>query len=118
MTINTHTKINNLGELLAEKARLKSLCLDAEKQLEYRLDYISENYVELTVDYVIMPAVKKTFKMDNILGFFGMGPLSDISSGNENKGNQVLSLLSGLFGKTGWLMALKLGYSVLKKFIK
>lgn len=111
------TKINNIESLNAEKKTLQRLIQESENQLEHRIDYLRENYVELSVDHIFIPAFKRAFKLENILRFFNLSSFSNVfTDGDKNK--NIISELSGMFGKTGWLVALKLAVSIFKKMFK
>lgn len=118
MTIKQKTKINSLESLLAEKERLNGLRKSTEERIEQHVDYFRDHYVELTVDLLIVPVLKKTFKIENILHVFKLDSLARTFSEPGGKESSVLNELTGLYGKTGWVVAAKLGISLLKKFFK
>lgn len=109
-------KIHNLDSLLLEKERLALECKNSEKQLEVRFQHIRENAVGMVVDHVFIPAVKKVFNMQNLLNLFSIGQLAN-SLGNSGEGTKgTIKNLGGIFSKGGLLMAVKIGYSLAKKF--
>ncbi len=113
------TKINNLGSLLAEKERLRRLCKSSEQKLEERIDFFRNNYIELTVDNVFVPALKRTFNLENILHVLNLDFITELLSGTKNNDtNKMSNQLNGFLGKTGWAVALKIGAALIKKLFK
>lgn len=112
------TRIHNLDSLLLEKERLLLECKNSERQLEHHFDQLRTHAVSITLNSIILPALKKVFKVENMLNLLSLGQLVSTFSeaGKENK--ITLKNLGGLFTKGGWLMAVRLGYSIVQKLMK
>lgn len=118
MTATTVRNIYNLETLQAEKERLKNNCRNMENHMEERLDYLNTHKVNLAVDYVLIPALRKTFSVQNLLNLLNLGSLSTLYPEADKKDNKILGGLTGLFSKTGWLIAVKAALTIAQKLLK
>lgn len=115
MISETPVKIHTLQSLLEEKQRLQRACKYSEMEIERHFNYLREHAAELAVDHFIMPSIKKTFNIQNLLNVLSIGQLVKTFTDTEQK--PTLKNLSGLFSKSGMLLAVKVGFSLLKKFL-
>jgi|GEM_PF-6505686 len=116
--MTTNNKIKDLPALLVEKERLRALCKQAEARLGSRIDFIRENYVELSVDNIFIPAVKKAFNMSHLLDFFNLKSVAAMVTDRPVTKNKIVDAAQELFGKTGWLLAFRLGMTLIRRFFK
>jgi hypothetical protein len=116
--MSTNNKITDLPTLLVEKERLQNLCKQSEARLGERIDFIRHNYVELSVDNIFIPAVKKAFNMSHLLDFFNLKSVTSLVSDRPVTKNKIIDAAQELFGKTGWLLAFRLGMTMIKRFFK
>ncbi len=118
MKAGTGTRIHNLDSLLLEKEKLLLACKNSETQLEQHFDRLRTHAVSITVNTILLPALKQVFKVEHLFNLLSMGQLVNTFS-EAGQGNKLtLKNLGGLFTKGGWLMAVRLGFSILKKLMK